>query len=144
MPPIWVNVLTDKPVVLENIYYDFNSAELSDRSKNVLDTTLLVLLKEAPEFIVEIGAHTDSIGTEEYNKQLSQERADNVIKYLISKGISHEKLVAKGYGTEKPIAPNFLPDGSDNPEGREKNRRTEFRIIGTIGQQEEDEVYDNN
>jgi OOP family OmpA-OmpF porin len=144
MPPIWVNVMTDKPVVLENIYYDFNSAVLNERSRNVLDTTLLVLLKEAPEFIVEISAHTDSIGDPEYNLQLSQQRADNVVRYLISKGISAEKLAAKGYGEERPIAPNTLPDGSDNPEGREKNRRTEFRIIGTVGQMEEDEVYDDN
>ncbi|MBN1415331.1 MAG: OmpA family protein [Bacteroidales bacterium] len=142
MPPVWVNVMTDKPIVLENIYYEFNSAELNERSRNVLDTTLLVLLKEAPEFIVEIGAHTDSIGETDYNRQLSQQRADNVVSYLISKGISAEKLVAKGYGEESPVAPNTLPDGSDNPAGREKNRRTEFRIIGTIGQQEEDEIFE--
>jgi OOP family OmpA-OmpF porin len=144
MPPIWVNVMTDKPIVLENIYYEFNSADLNERSRNVLDTTLLVLLKEAPEFIIEIGAHTDSIGDTGYNRQLSQQRADNVVSYLISKGISAEKLVAKGYGEESPVAPNTLPDGSDNPAGREKNRRTEFRITGTIGQMEEDEVYDEN
>jgi len=136
--------MTDKPIVLENIYYEFNSAELSERSRNVLDTTLLVLLKEAPEFIVEIGAHTDSIGEIDYNRQLSQQRADNVVSYLISKGISSGKLVAKGYGEESPVAPNTLPDGSDNPAGREMNRRTEFRILGTIGQMEEDEIYDDN
>lgn len=141
MPPIWVNVLTDKPVVLENIYYEFNSAELTPKAKDVLDTTLLVMLKEAPEFIVEIGAHTDSIGDTEYNTQLSQDRANSVINYLISKGISPERLVAKGYGAEHPVAPNKNPDGSDNPEGREKNRRTEFRIIGTIGGEEEDEEF---
>ncbi|MBN2272799.1 MAG: OmpA family protein [Bacteroidales bacterium] len=144
MPPIWVNVMTDKPIVLENIYYEFNSAELNERSRNVLDTTLLVLLREAPEFIIEIGAHTDSIGETDYNRELSQQRADNVVSYLISKGISSEKLIAKGYGEEHPLAPNTLPDGSDNPAGREMNRRTEFRIVGTIGQVEEDEeVYDD-
>ncbi len=144
MPPIWVNVMTDKPIVLENIYYEFNSAELNERSRNVLDTTLLVLLKEAPEFIIEIGAHTDSVGELEYNRQLSQQRANNVVNYLISKGIAANKLIARGYGEEVPIAPNTMPDGSDNPSGREKNRRTEFRIVGTIGQMEEDEVYDDN
>jgi outer membrane protein OmpA-like peptidoglycan-associated protein len=143
MPPIWVNVMSDKPIVLENIYYDFNQAELNDRSKGVLDTTLYVLLKEAPEFIIEIGAHTDSIGDTEYNRQLSQQRADNVVKYLISKGIPAENLIARGYGAEQPMAPNKFPDGSDNPAGREKNRRTEFRITGTIGDQEEDEVFDD-
>ena len=143
MPPTWVNVLSDKPIVLKNIYYDFNSAELTPKDKSVLDTTLLILLKEAPEFIVEIGAHTDSIGDTEYNMKLSQERADNVVKYLITKGIPTDRLVAKGYGASEPLAPNFLPDGSDNEEGREKNRRTEFRIVGTIdlSVEDEDEEY---
>lgn len=139
MPPTWVNVFSDKPIVLENIYYDFNSAELTQKDKNVLDTTLLILLREAPEFIVEIGAHTDSIGDHEYNLKLSQERASNVVDYLITKGIPRDRLVAKGYGASQPVAPNFLPDGSDNEEGREKNRRTEFRIIGTVGASGEDE-----
>lgn len=143
MPPTWVNVLSDKPIVLENIYYDFNSAELTRKDKSVLDTTLLVLLKGAPEFIIEIGAHTDSIGDAEYNLNLSQERADNVIKYLAIKGIPSSRLVAKGYGPSKPIAPNYNPDGSDNAEGRERNRRTEFRVVGTIGMEgdDEDEEY---
>lgn len=144
MPPIWVNVLTDEPVVLENIYYEFNSAELTPRAKDVLDTTLLVMLKEAPEFIVEIGAHTDSIGNTEYNLQLSQDRANSVISFLISKGISPDRLIAKGYGAEFPIAPNRNPDGTDNPEGRERNRRTEFRIIGTIGEEEEEEEFEDD
>lgn len=139
MPPIWVNVLSDKPVVLENIYYEFNSAELSNQAKEILDTTLLVMMTEAPEFIVEIGAHTDSIGSYEFNQKLSQDRANGVVEYLISKGISENRLVAKGYGALVPVAPNYLPDGSDNPEGREKNRRTEFRVIGTIGDKDEDE-----
>ena len=141
MPPTWVNVLTDKPIVLADIYYEFNSSELSGRAKNILDTTLLVLLKEAPEFIVEIGSHTDSIGEAKYNLELSQERANSVVNYLISRGIPTNRLVAKGYGAMKPVAPNYLPDGSDNAEGREKNRRTEFRIVGTVGAQEEDEEY---
>ena len=143
MPPTWVNVFSDKPIVLENIYYDFNSADLTQKDKSVLDTTLLVLLREAPEFIIEIGAHTDSIGNREYNLKLSQERASNVVEYLVSKGIPASRLVAKGYGASIPVAPNFNPDGSDNAEGREKNRRTEFRIVGTIGGEgeDEDEVY---
>jgi outer membrane protein OmpA-like peptidoglycan-associated protein len=145
LPPIWVNVLTDKPIELKNVYYDFNSAELSRTAKNVLDTTLLVLLKEAPEFIIEIGSHTDSIGGRKYNLELSQQRADNVVHYLISKGIPAERLVSKGYGASRPKAPNSLPDGSDNPEGREQNRRTEFRVVGSVGSgldEEEEFIYD--
>ena len=144
MPPTWVNVLSDKPIVLKNIYYDFNSANLTQKDKNVIDTTLLVLLREAPEFIIEIGAHTDSIGDTEYNLKLSQERAENVVKYLVQKGIPTQRLVSKGYGASKPVAPNFNTDGTDNAEGREKNRRTEFRIVGTIDQmgEVEDEEYE--
>lgn len=144
MPPTWVNVLSDKPIVLADIYYEFNSSELGARAKSILDTTLLELLKEAPNFIIEIGSHTDSIGEAKYNLELSQERASSVVNYLISKGIKTERLVAKGYGSNNPVAPNFLPDGSDNAAGREKNRRTEFRIVGTLGADDEDEefVYD--
>jgi len=143
MPPTWVNILSDKPIVLENIYYDFNSSELSQKAKSALDTTLLVMLKEAPEFIIEIGSHTDSIGDEQYNLKLSQERADNVVKYLISKGIHTDRLISKGYGALKPLTPNYNPDGTDNAIGREKNRRTEFRIVGTTGETKEveDEEY---
>ena len=141
MPPTWVNVYSEKPIVLENIYYDFNSAELTQESKNVLDTTLLILLKEAPEFIVEIGAHTDSLGDFKYNINLSQQRANFVVDYLITKGIGTERLVAKGYGAQNPIAANFNPDGTDNEEGREQNRRTEFRVVGTIGDDDEDEIF---
>lgn len=142
MPPTWVNVYSQKPIVLENVYYEFNSAELSETSKNVLDTTLLVLLNEAPEFIIEIGAHTDSIGDFAYNEKLSQDRADNVVKYLVSKGVPSGRLVPKGYGAQLPVAPNFNPDGTDNEEGREQNRRTEFRVVGTIGgEDDEDEIF---
>jgi OOP family OmpA-OmpF porin len=146
MPPTWVNVLSDKPIVLENIYYDFNSSELSQKTKKALDSTLLVMLKEAPEFIIEIGSHTDSIGEVQYNLELSQARADNVVKYLISKGIANDRLISKGYGAMNPLAPNYNPDGSDNVSGREKNRRTEFRIVGTVDDTKdvEDEEYISN
>lgn len=143
MPPIWVNVLTDKPVELKDVLYEFNSAELTPKAKNVLDTTLLVLMREAPEFIIELSSHTDSIGSFEYNMELSQARAQGVVDYLISKGISADRLVAKGYGASMPVAPNYLPDGSDNPIGREQNRRTEFKIIGSTNALEEDEVFED-
>ncbi|HYX05782.1 MAG TPA: OmpA family protein, partial [Bacteroidales bacterium] len=143
MPPIWVNILPKEPIELENIYYEFDKANLTDEAKESIDTTLLAMMNEIPNIIVEVGSHTDGVGGKEYNKNLSQDRADNVIAYLISKGIEPSRLVAKGYGDEKPIAPNKNPDGSDNPEGREKNRRTEFRIIGTMStvQGDPDEEY---
>ena len=138
MPPIWVSILNDKPIVLKNVYYEFDKSELSALAKQAIDTTLLELMDKATDIIVEVSAHTDSIGNFEYNKKLSQDRADNVVKYLVSKGISNKRLMGKGYGAEKPVAPNYKPDGSDYPEGREKNRRTEFRVIGTLSSKTED------
>jgi OmpA-OmpF porin, OOP family len=138
MPPIWVNVLNDKPIVLKNVYYDFNKSDLSLLVKKNIDSTLYELMLKATDIIVEVSAHTDSVGNADYNKKLSQDRADNVVKYLVGKGISKKRLIARGYGSSKPVAPNYKPDHSDNPEGREKNRRTEFRVVGTLSSQVED------
>jgi outer membrane protein OmpA-like peptidoglycan-associated protein len=143
MPPIWVNILTDKPIVLKNVYYEFDKAELSQSAKKVIDTTLLEIMTKAEDVIVEVSAHTDSLGNYEYNKKLSQDRAQNVVNYLISKGISRKRLIAIGYGAEKPVARNYKPDGSDFPEGREQNRRTEFRIVGTLSSLEEVDSDEN-
>src|SRR5207248_1569590 len=94
--------------------------------------TLYQILIDNPSIIVEIGSHTDSKGNDEYNMKLSQARAQSVVDYLIGRGIPAERLKAQGYGETKPIAPNTLPDGKDNPQGRQLNRRTEFRVIGVI------------
>ncbi len=128
-----------KPYVLRNIYYDFDKWTLRPESYPVLDS-LVQLLKENPELKVEIRSHTDSIGSDEYNLWLSQKRAESVVRYLISKGISPDRLIAKGYGERFPIAPNSI-NGRDNPEGRAKNRRTEFVVIGKINIKYEDEIY---
>ncbi|HEX3007978.1 MAG TPA: OmpA family protein, partial [Bacteroidales bacterium] len=124
MPPIWINVITDDPIVLKNVYYAFDDASLTDVAKKSIDSTLLTLMQKAPDLIIEVGSHTDSLGNYEYNKKLSQERADNVISYLVSKGIEKKRLAAVGYGADKPVANNFNADGSDNAAGRDKNRRT--------------------
>lgn len=132
LDPIIIGALPTRAFVVENIYYDFAKYNLRDESKIVIDTTIYKILNEYPKIIVEISSHTDSVGTDQSNMILSQNRAQSVVNYLIQKGISPERLVAKGYGETMPIAPNSNPDGSDNPEGRQKNRRTEFRIIGHI------------
>jgi outer membrane protein OmpA-like peptidoglycan-associated protein/tetratricopeptide (TPR) repeat protein len=125
--------LTKVPVVgttevMDNIYYQFNKAYLLDASFASLDK-LVATLKENPNMTIEIGGHTDSRGNDGYNQKLSEQRAQSVIDYLISKGIAKERLQAKGYGESQPIAPNQNPDGRDNPAGREKNRRTELKIL---------------
>jgi outer membrane protein OmpA-like peptidoglycan-associated protein len=87
------------------------------------------MLTENPAITIEIGGHTDSKGTNAYNQKLSEARAQSVVDYLVSKGIDKSRLFAKGYGETMPVAPNTKEDGTDNPEGREMNRRTEFKIL---------------
>ena len=84
---------------------------------------LLKLMSENATMKIELSSHTDNMGSEEYNLKLSQERAQSVIDYLISKGIDKARLVAKGYGESQPIA------GNDTEESRQMNRRTEFKIL---------------
>nr|MBC8344068.1 OmpA family protein [Bacteroidota bacterium] len=104
----------------------------TDSAHAIIDSTILVLMRDNPSIIAEISSHTDSKGTESYNERLSQRRAQSVVDYLIKNGIEKERLQAKGYGENQPIAQNTNPDGSDNPMGRQKNRRTEFRVIGIL------------
>ena len=119
----------NKPVVIPKVNYGFNKASLDEEAKNAIDTTVLELMQNNPEIRVQIRSHTDIAGSDAYNLKLSQRRAENVVDYLVEKGIERDRLVPKGFGERKPIAPNFELDGSDNPEGRRKNRRTEFKIL---------------
>lgn len=121
-----------EPIRIPNIQYEFDKSAILESSKIAIDTTVLALMEANPEVIIEIQSHTDSKGSEQYNLKLSQSRAESVVTYLMSKGIKKERLTAKGYGESKPVAPNDKPDGSDNPEGRALNRRTDFKIIGKL------------
>ena len=114
--------------VLNNVYYEFNKAYLLEASFASLDK-LVAMLKDNPRVTIEIGGHTDSKGADDYNQRLSEARAQSVVDYLVGKGIDKTRLMARGYGETMPVAPNTHADGSDNPEGREKNRRTEFKIL---------------
>ena len=109
-------------VALNNIFFDFNKATLRKESITEL-RQMIKFMQEYPKLKVEISGHTDSIGTNEANRKLSQERAEAVREYLSSHGIHTGRVTAKGYGATKPVAPN------DTEEGRQRNRRTEFRII---------------
>jgi peptidoglycan-associated lipoprotein len=114
--------------VLKNIYFAYNKAEINQESAKELDK-LVDILNDNPDIKIEMGSHTDSVASDSYNIELSQRRAESTVNYLIRKGIATERLTAKGYGESKPIARNTNPDGTDNPTGRDKNRRTEFRIL---------------
>jgi outer membrane protein OmpA-like peptidoglycan-associated protein len=130
----------NKIFVLENIYYNFNKYDIRPDAALELDK-LVQLLIDNPEIKIELSSHTDSVDTDEYNIWLSQKRAESAVEYIVKHGIAPDRMVAKGYGESIPIARNTNPDGTDNPRGRDKNRRTEFKIleVGVIPKSIEDE-----
>lgn len=111
-----------KTITLRNIFFDFDKATIRPESANELDR-LIKLLSENPTIKIELGSHTDNKGSDDYNQKLSQARSQSVVTYLIGKGISGDRLVAKGYGETLPVATN------DTEEGRQQNRRTDFKIL---------------
>ena len=119
----------NKPIVIQNILYDFNKASLRPESLKALDG-VVTIMRDNPGIKIELNSHTDSIGSNAYNIKLSQQRAQSCVDYIISKGISKERIIAKDYGKTMPVAPNSLPNGKDNPAGRQLNRRTEFKVTG--------------
>lgn len=122
-------VESDKEIVIDNIYYDYDKANLREESFPALDT-LVVLFKQNADLIIEIGSHTDSRGSDKYNQDLSQRRAQSVVDYLVEKGINADRLVAKGYGETKLV--NRCANGVDCTEDEhQQNRRTTFRIISS-------------
>jgi len=140
-----------KPVKIENIFYEFGKWDLTPASEKSLQE-LVKLLKDNPNITIELSSHTDYIGDNAFNKNLSEKRAQSVVNYLIKAGIDKERLTAVGYGEEKPIVVDeslaqkypFLKVGETltesyiltlTPEQQEIanqiNRRTEFRVLKT-------------
>lgn len=109
--------------VLRNIYFDFDKATFTTESYTELNK-LEKMLSDNTSISAEISGHTDAVGNDVYNKKLSQLRAEAVVRYLVDKGIDQRRLTAVGYGEEKPLASN-----DDESEGREINRRVEFKIL---------------
>lgn len=121
------NLVSGTPNILP-VYYNLNSARLTEDSKAIIDEYLLGLMTEKPNLRIEIMAHTDSRGDDDYNMALSQQRAQSVVNYLVGKGINRTRLVAKGYGETRLV--NRCGNGVDcTEEEHQQNRRTEFRII---------------
>ena len=140
------------PVMIDNIFYDFDKATLRPESKEALDK-LVALLKENPNVAIELSAHCDYKGPAEYNKHLSQRRAETVVNYLVEHGIESDRLTPMGYGKEKPKTIRkkltekfpFLKENDvltedfiktlENEEQQEQcnqlNRRTEFIVLRT-------------
>lgn len=140
------------PVLIDNIFYDFDKATLRDSSKTALNQ-LVGILNDNPNITIELAAHTDYVGSAAYNKGLSQRRAESVIKYLIAHGIAADRLTPVGYGKERPRKVNrklaarvtWLKEGDvltetfikalKDPKRQEicnqLNRRTEFSVLRT-------------
>lgn len=143
--------MTD-PVLIRNVFYEFDSAELTDSSTIALDS-LAVLLAENPSVTIELSSHCDYRGRDEYNLRLSQRRAESVVNYLISRGLPAGRLIPVGYGESRPkivtrrqaeqnpflqvgdtLTEAFilaLPDEAQQEACNALNRRTEFRVMRT-------------
>jgi outer membrane protein OmpA-like peptidoglycan-associated protein len=114
----------------DEVLFDFDSAQLRPEAAEILDdiVEVMLLLEEAP---AQVRGHTDNVGDDDYNLQLSLDRADAVAAYLVDAGIEADRIETEGLGSTEPVADNENPDGSDNPEGRALNRRVEV-VLPTV------------
>lgn len=117
-----VPVEKGETLTLNNIFFEFNKATLQKESHAELNR-ILPFFQQYPTLKIEIAGHTDNVGSEEYNQKLSEERANSVKDYLLSQGIPAQNIVGRGYGELEPVTSN------DTEEGRQENRRVEFRIL---------------
>ncbi len=142
----------NKPQIIENIFYDFDKASLRPESKEALDA-VVVMLRDNPHVSIEMGSHTDRMGSDEYNMALSERRAKSVVDYLVGAGIPADRLTWKGYGETVPKTitkrlnkeyPQFeegvtlteefieaLESEEDREAADQINRRTEFQVTST-------------
>lgn len=125
--PILLNVQLDRAEagsvsVLKNVFFDTDRYDLKEKSRTELHKVIR-FLQDNPEIRVEIGGHTDNVGSDPYNRQLSERRAQAVFTYLSDNGVDPARLKTKGYGPDRPVGDNATE------EGRQLNRRIEFRIL---------------
>ncbi|GAB3383880.1 OmpA family protein [Spongiibacter taiwanensis] len=134
--PVMSNGCAEKQsVVLRGVNFELDSAKLTNNAETILDG-VATTLSDSPGFNVELQGHTDSTGSDSYNMNLSQNRAQSVKNFLVDKGVSSGRLTAKGYGETQPIASN------ETRAGRAENRRVELKVIGQdSGEMMEEEVY---
>src|SRR5262245_51029403 len=121
-------------ITFRNVLFAFDSSELGPQARREIERMAFVLNHpQAVERRIMLEGHADAIGTEAYNLALSRRRAEAVEQELVARGVRRERLAVEGYGKQRPIAPNTLPDGRDNPAGRALNRRVEAVVLPAAG-----------
>jgi outer membrane protein OmpA-like peptidoglycan-associated protein len=111
-----------------DVLFDFDKADIRPSAQSALHQAAEIIRQHAKS-AVRIEGHTDSKGNDAYNQKLSERRANSVKTWLMDKeGLGNVQFATQGFGAKKPVAPNKKPDGSDDPEGRQKNRRVEIVV----------------
>ncbi len=116
-------IVIEKPIVLDNIYYDLNKANIRPDAALVLDS-LVTIMNDNPDIFIELGSHTDSRADDNYNMDLSRRRAISAVEYIIQEGINPERVTARGYGESRLIVQDAVTE-----EQHQRNRRTEFKVL---------------
>jgi outer membrane protein OmpA-like peptidoglycan-associated protein len=124
---IELSPINNKPIVLNNIYYDFDKSYIRQDAVPDLNM-LLTFMKNNTDAIIELSSYTDARGIDDYNQVLSQHRAESAVNWLVAKGINKDKIMAVGYGESKPIN-NCINDIICSEENHQRNRRTEFKVL---------------
>ncbi len=124
-------IIINKPIVLENIYYDLDKSDIRPDAAAGLDK-LVVIMNDNPGIRIELSSHTDSRSDDHYNDVLSQKRADAAVKYIVAHAVSADRIIAKGYGEHQLI--NKCANGVEcTEEEHQQNRRTEFKVLSMEG-----------
>lgn len=121
-------------ITFRHVFFAFDSADLNARAR--LEVERMATVLNHPQAImrrVVLEGHTDAIGTEVYNLDLSRRRAEGVAQELVARGVRRDRLGVEGYGKQRPVAPNTMPDGRDNAAGRALNRRVDAVIPSQDG-----------
>ncbi|UOX33631.1 OmpA family protein [Flavobacterium sediminilitoris] len=118
-------IITETEVLLNDVYFDFNKSNITDRGATELDKLVRVMLKN-PIMVIQVKSHTDSKGNKNYNLKLSERRAQSTVQYIISKGIDKDRISGKGYGSTMP---KINCDSNCTDEQHAQNRRSEFIIV---------------
>ncbi len=127
-------IVIEKPVVLDNIYYDLDKSDIRTDAALVLDS-LVTIMNDNPEIYIELGSHTDVRAEDDYNLDLSWRRARSAVSYIINAGVDAARVTARGYGESELLIPNAA-----NEEEHQRNRRTEFKVLRYNPRDREEEI----